>query len=96
MTQEQYFKRFNEITAEMLELTKKKNHDYATENDAFKNFRDFGALGILVRMSDKFARLRTALQDGREFQVNESVIDTVTDLAVYSVILRIWLEANEK
>lgn len=94
-THQQYLKMFKEVTEKMYQTTEKKNHDYATENDAFRNFRDFGLLGVLVRMSDKFARLKTALVEGREFKVNESVIDTVTDLAVYSVILRIMIESGE-
>jgi hypothetical protein len=91
-TQEQYLKRFEELLELMLQTTKSKNADYASPNDAFRNFRDFGALGILVRMSDKFARLKTALLEKREFKVNERIQDTILDLAVYAIILIIFLE----
>src|SRR5688572_2671660 len=40
-----------------LDVMKKKNQDYASAGDPFRNFRMFEALGILVRLSDKLARL---------------------------------------
>lgn len=64
----------------------KKNQDYATEQDVFKNFRMFGGLGILVRMSDKLARLRN-FEEKAEFSVSdESLRDTIEDLINYAVI----------
>jgi hypothetical protein len=96
LSQTDYLKRFKEITEEMYQTTSRKNSDYASPNDAFRNFRDFGLLGVLVRMSDKFARLKTALYEKREFKIkDETIKDTVTDLAVYSVILRIMIETGE-
>lgn len=87
-TREQYLREFQALTAKMLEITTKKNNDYGGHTDPFKNFRDFEELGILVRMSDKFARLRTALAEKREFQVSdETVEDTALDLANYALLL---------
>lgn len=88
---ERYFRHFVKITEEMFATTKAKNNDYGGADDPFKNFREFEELGILVRMSDKFARLKTALLDKRDFAVtSESIDDTTMDLAVYSVILLAW------
>lgn len=88
---ERYFRHFAKITAEMLDLTRLKNNDYGGPDDPFKNFREFEELGILVRMGDKFARLKTALLEKREFAVtSESIDDTTMDLAVYSAILLAW------
>lgn len=65
---------------------KKKNQDYATNDDVFRNFRMFGGLGILVRASDKLARLRT-FEERNEFSVSdESLRDTIEDLINYAVI----------
>lgn len=90
-TRDDYLKDFEEITKAMLELTRKKNHDYGGESDPFKNFQEFGELGILVRMSDKFARIKTALTEKREYAIrDETIEDTIHDLAVYSIILLIW------
>jgi Nucleotide modification associated domain 1 len=87
-TREDYIREFQALTARMLEITTKKNHDYGGHTDPFKNFRDFGELGVLVRMSDKFARLRTAIAEKREFAVSdESVEDTCLDLANYALLL---------
>ena len=87
-TKEQYLAEFKKLTDQMLDLTTKKNADYGSTTDPFANFRTFGELGILVRMSDKFSRLRTALYEKREFQVNnETVEDTALDLAVYALLL---------
>jgi hypothetical protein len=96
MTQEQYLKRFQEIIDEMYHVTKAKNSDYATPKEALRNFKTFGAFGVLVRISDKIARLRTVLEDKREFTIKETAIDTITDMAVYSVILRIIMEEEAK
>ena len=96
MTRIQYLDAFKDMTTEMLALTTRKNNDYGGTSDPFKNFREFGVLGILVRMSDKWARIKTALVENRELQVkDESIEDTIFDLAVYSVILRIVREAQK-
>lgn len=88
---DRYFKHFRKVTEEMFETTKAKNNDYGGADDPFKNFREFGELGILVRMSDKFARLKTALLEKREFAVaSETIDDTSMDLAVYTAILISW------
>ena len=68
----------------MLELTAKKNNDYASDDDPFRNFKAFEELGILVRMNDKFAQLRNALYDRKDMAVSdETVEDTILDLATY-------------
>jgi hypothetical protein len=83
-----YLESFAGITKEMLELTTKKNNDYASDDDPFRNFRAFEELGILVRLSDKFSRLRTALYDRKDMAVSdETVEDTILDLATYAVLL---------
>jgi len=92
-------------TKEMLELHKwlgergreimeKKNSDYANpeeSSDPFRNFQAFGAYGILVRLSDKMARLRAFIekaQRGDEMAVkDEKWEDTLIDAINYLVIL---------
>ncbi len=94
-TRDDYLLDFEDIIKTMLDLTKRKNQDYGGQTDPFKNFKDFGELGILVRMSDKFARIKTALLEKRELQVKDEVIeDTILDLAVYSVILLVYRRAQ--
>jgi len=69
-----------------LELMLVKNADYASSADPFRNFRMFGGLGVLVRASDKLARLRT-FEERETFSVtDESLRDTILDLINYAVI----------
>lgn len=68
------------------ETMAKKNQDYATDQDVFRNFRMFGGLGILVRASDKLARLRTFEERDTFSVTDESLRDTIEDLINYAVI----------
>lgn len=100
MTQGEYLTRFAEITHEMLRLTSSKNSDYAGEKNAFANFEGIQSLtsgrisigdGIVVRMTDKLSRIANLISRGSQVK-SETIFDTLTDLAVYSIILRIHLE----
>lgn len=89
---ERYLNTFKELVDEMYALTQRKNADYAGEEDPFKNFREFGTTGFLVRMSDKWSRIRNLLSSGKAPAVkDEKVEDTLLDLATYSILLICWL-----
>src|ERR1700733_11930416 len=91
VTREDLLMMHDSLCKEAKNLMIQKNHDYAAEGDPFRNFRLFGALGILVRMSDKLARLRT-FEETKSFAVkDESARDTVLDLINYSVLLHGFL-----
>jgi hypothetical protein len=88
---EEYLAAFQEATRDMLAITSKKNNDYGGPVDPWKNFRDFGEVGIVVRMSDKFARIKTALVEKRDFEVaDETIEDTLLDLANYAIICLLY------
>lgn len=72
-----------------LDLLARKNHDYASDEDALSNFRDFGWQGVVVRIGDKYNRLKE-MAKGKEPK-NESLLDSFIDLAVYSYIARVVL-----
>jgi len=98
---QEYIDHFKKITDEMLDLTRKKNADYAGKTDAFSNFRVVETIGlcpaevgILARMTDKMARASRLLS--AEARVAESIDETLMDLAVYSIILMIYLRSKEK
>lgn len=83
-----------------LATAKKKNADYAGD-DAFKNFRGSTFVGvdparaILVRMMDKMSRVSNLLE--KEAQVaDESIGDTLLDIANYAVILKSYIKNNPK
>lgn len=46
-------------------------------------------LGIQVRLSDKVERLRNLLTSGQKPEVQESVMDTLTDLIGYGILWRV-------
>ena len=76
-----------------LEFMEKKNHDYSTAEDALSNFKDFGWRGIVVRIGDKYKRLREMAQ-GKEPK-NEAVIDSFIDLCIYGYLARVvYLNEN--
>ena len=86
--------RFSELLNEMHDIYERKNSGYAGQDylDPFANFRMAENLGIsafkgcLVRMSDKFVRICNLTRDETNNKVNETITDTLMDLAVYSLI----------
>ena len=104
MDKEEFFKFLENTYAKCVETSRKKNADYAGDSDPFANFRLVEMLGIcsvetgiLVRMTDKMARITNLLKDGKTNQVkDETVDDTVLDLSVYSVILMAWRKQKGK
>lgn len=97
MNQADFLKRLEELYARNVEISRAKNTDYAGTADPFKNFRAselYGVpveKGIIVRMSDKMTRIANLL-DQEAMVKDESVADTLSDLANYAMILRMWLE----
>jgi hypothetical protein len=68
------------IHEKSLELFKKKNQDYG---DAFAKY---GALGVLVRISDKLQRYQTITKNQITLIEDESLQDTLLDLHNYSAM----------
>ncbi len=100
MKQKDYLIRFEQITKDMLDLTKRKNTDYANKDNAFANFNMVTLLtnghispfdALLVRMSDKMQRMANLL-DRKPAVKDEKIIDTAMDLAIYAIIFRIMWE----
>jgi hypothetical protein len=94
MTQEDFIKRLTEEHLACVEISKKKNLDYSSPEDAFANFNVAKAydidpkIGILVRMSDKMKRASRLFTKGAD--VSESFTDTMRDLANYALILALY------
>lgn len=88
---------FDRVIIDMVSMNRKKRRDYAADSDIFSNFRDvarnlgvadFGASeSAYVLLLTKVARLRSLRINGRMSDPsNESVLDTVLDLAVYATL----------
>lgn len=74
------------------DLYERKNHDYG---DSFgQSFRDHGILAGVIRIEDKFNRLRT-LTGGSEQKVkDESIRDTLRDMANYAIMTLLEMEGE--
>ena len=85
------------------ELLLQKGHDYSGTEDSYANLRSSSALGIspwrgvLLRMSDKWSRLTNFAKQGELMVKDESVTDTLLDLANYSLLcLVLYNEASKE
>ena len=93
--------RFKELLKEMQDMHDRKNNNYATDENPLSNLMECermglpASTGVLVRMSDKYCRLME-LAKGKKDLVGESFIDTLMDLSIYSLLLRIIIEEEEK
>ena len=86
---------FANIVSEMTELYAKKNHDYGNSFDEGCN--KIGVGYPLGRLLDKMNRLIACMGKEGEMQVNESIEDTLKDLACYSVMTLSYLKRkNDK
>ena len=92
MNREKQVEKFNEFTDKMRSVILSKSEDYATENDVLSNFKLAGAicgltpeLNCLSLIATKVARLGVLLQG--KVPNNESIQDSVLDLANYAVLL---------
>ena len=92
LTVEQALDYYDRYAKASLELMKAKNHDYG---DSFNTtLNKYGPVASLVRMEDKLNRLSALLKDKAAIP-EESVKDTLMDLANYSVMTLLWLETNK-
>ena len=73
---------FREITGKMADVYAAKNHDYG---NSFLFTRERYPNAILIRLFDKLNRLDTLI-DGESAKVDESIDDTLVDLANYAVM----------
>lgn len=92
---------FRDTIDELDRLQEAKGSDYGSEDDPLYNLRAsemFGTpawLGSIIRANDKINRIATFARRGA--LVNESVEDSLRDLAVYAIhALRLYREANKQ
>lgn len=83
---------FTKLTKEMAQTYESKNADYGNSFD--KSLNEFGLVASLVRMTDKLNRAKQLSQ--QEARVDESMRDTLMDLANYAVMTVLWMEAESE
>ncbi len=80
---------FQAITATMLDTYIRKNHDYG---DSFgEGFKEFGLMSAVIRLGDKYRRLKSLCKDSAKVK-DESVKDTLLDMANYAVMTLVEME----
>ena len=84
---------FGTIVREMTELYARKNHDYGNSFD--EGCDKIGVGYPTGRLLDKMNRLIACMGKEDEMQVNESIEDTLKDLACYSVMTLSYLRRNK-
>ncbi len=92
-----------QLAAYAIDLHQRKNAGYAGADnpDPWANFRESTGVGVsslqgvLVRMSDKWIRVRNLLRRPQDEQVGETIMDTMFDLSAYALIaLCLMIEAE--
>ena len=81
--------RMYELATSMADTYARKNADYG---DSFHtSVQKYGLIAALTRMSDKWNRLENLMLHGNG-QVNESITDTLIDLAAYALMTVMEIE----
>lgn len=86
MTQQEKIQKMRAIFDKCLEIAEAKGHDYAGDDNALSNFTDFGWRGVVVRISDKYHRLKNFVRQGVLKVKDEGVRDTFLDLINYAAL----------
>lgn len=85
---EKKLQQFMDITTDMAKTYADKNHDYG---DSFEqSLYEFGLIASIVRMGDKMNRIKSLSKKEAEVK-DESIKDTLLDLANYAVMTVMWL-----
>lgn len=79
---------FMDITTNMAKTYAAKNHDYG--NSFEQSLDKFGLLAAVVRMGDKMNRIESLSKKEAEVK-DESIKDTLLDLANYAIMTVMWL-----
>ena len=84
---------FESVLDEMKELHAKKDKDYGS---AFhKSFEEFGVTAGVVRLNDKMERVKSLVKNGKVEVKDESLLDTLKDMASYAVMLYVELKNKD-
>ncbi len=103
MNKKEYLEFHQKFCQRMVEITEKKNADYTgTSLSAFSNFEAAEKLGVcsteqgfMIRILDKIARITSFIQKGELLVKDESVGDTLLDLANYAALLAGYIESKK-
>lgn len=81
------------LCAELTDTYRKKNHDYG---DSFhKSYVEDGLLMAKIRIGDKYNRFKSLVKSDQQVK-DESIRDTLMDMANYCIMTVMELEGNTK
>lgn len=83
---------FKKMTAKMAELYEEKNRNYGNSFD--KSLDEDGLLVSKIRLGDKYNRFSNLLKQKSKGTSDESIKDTLIDLANYAIMTVMWLDYN--
>lgn len=87
-------RRHKKILDEMADTFSKKNSDYG---NAFEEILDdFGASYAVGRLKEKLKRLTQLVVSNKQEVRDESIEDTLLDMANYAVLTIMWLQKQEE
>lgn len=90
-----YTYKFQKILKQLEETYKTKNADYG---DSFsQSINEFGLLAGVIRIGDKYNRLKNLALNSEIRQVeDETISDTLLDMANYCIMLKIENDKKDK
>ena len=104
MNREELLRFAGEFFGTCTKIMQNKNKDYTGAKeveDPFSNFRAVEMFGIetetgfITRMTDKMARIGSFVKRGERAVKDESVKDTLLDLANYAMLFAAYLESTK-
>lgn len=82
-----------EIAKELNKMYEKKNKDYG--NSFEKGLDTFGIIPAVARITEKNDRLVELVTSGEQHVKDESIEDSLLDMANYAIMTVMWLRKNE-
>ena len=83
---------FEEITKGMLDVFIRKNHDYG--NSFEQSLNEEGLAASRIRLGDKLNRFKRLSKMNDALVTDESLLDTLLDMANYCIMTVMWLNKN--
>lgn len=93
MSNEELVRQHKEVCNMLNEIYEQKNRAYG--NSFGDTYKDLGIISAVTRINDKFNRLKTLAKNKEINQGDESIADTLLDMANYCIMTYMELQ-NEK
>lgn len=84
---------FNTLVGQIVETHTKKNHDYG--NSFTKSMDEFGMPAAAIRLSDKLNRFKSLIKSEAQVK-DESIEDTLLDMATYAIMTVEYIKSKKK